>query len=75
MVKYLVLIYGDEQAWAVAPREWHEANTRAHEAFHAAAGKAIVSANELAPAAAAVSLRRVQPGHRRATARSSTRRR
>lgn len=60
--KYLVLIYGDEQAWAGAPQAWQEANTRAHEAFHAAAGAAIVSADELEPAAAAVSVRRGPAG-------------
>lgn len=62
MSKFLVLIYGDEQAWAAAPPAWHEANTRAHEAFHATAGAAIVSANELEPAATAVSVRRGPAG-------------
>ena len=62
MAKYLVLIYGDEQAWAAAPRAWHEANTRAHEAFHAVAGSAIVAANELEPTTTSVSVRRGPAG-------------
>lgn len=62
MAKYLVLIYGDERAWAESPRAWHESNARAHEAFHAVAGKAIVSAVELEPITAAVSLRRGPAG-------------
>ena len=62
MAKYLVLIYGDEAVWAESPPEWHESNSRAHQAFHAVAGKAIVSAIELEPAAAAVSLRRGPAG-------------
>ena len=62
MARYLVLIYGDERAWAAAPKAWHEANERAHGAFHRAAGAAIVSANELEPAARAVSIRRGPAG-------------
>jgi hypothetical protein len=67
MAKYLVLIYGDEQAWAEAPEAWHEANARAHGVFHAAAGSAIVSANELDPIARAVSVRRGPRGGPSAT--------
>jgi hypothetical protein len=62
MPKYLVLIYGNAQAWADAPTAWQEANERAHGAFHAAAGAAIVTANELEPASAAVSVRRGPAG-------------
>ena len=62
MAKYLVLIYGDERAWADAPETWHRENERRHQAFHAAAGGAIVSANELEPAARAVSIRRGSAG-------------
>ena len=58
MAKFLVLIYGDEARWREAPPSWHEANARAHGAFHATAGAAIVSANELQPSATAVSVRR-----------------
>ena len=62
MAKYLVLIYGSERAWAEAPASWHAANTRAHAAFHAVAGAAIVSANELEPVGTAVSVRRGPAG-------------
>ena len=47
MAKYLVLIYGDERAWAEAPAAWHEANALRHQAFHASAGSSILGANEL----------------------------
>ena len=67
MAKYLVLIYGNEQAWSAAPEAWHQANATAHGAFHAAAGSAIVSANELEPIAAAVSVRRGPAGRPSAT--------
>ncbi len=67
MAKYLVLIYGDERAWRAAPEAWHRANTAAHEAFHTAAGRAIISANELEPSASAISLRRGPAGRPSAT--------
>lgn len=57
MPKYLVLIYGDEQQWAAAPKAWHQSNAGRHQAFIAAAGAAILGANELEPAARAVSIR------------------
>jgi hypothetical protein len=62
MAKYLVLIYGDERAWADAPAAWHEANSLRHEAFHASAGPSILGANELEPAARAVSVRADKSG-------------
>jgi hypothetical protein len=67
MPKYLVLIYGDEGAWADAPESWHRANTERHETFHATAGPAIASANELEPATRAVSIRRDSTGRASAT--------
>jgi hypothetical protein len=67
MARYLVLIYGNERAWAEAPAAWHQANTERHEAFHASAGRAIVSANELESAASAVSIRRDASGRASAT--------
>ncbi len=67
MAKYLVLIYGNEQSWADAPETWHQANTKAHGVFHATAGSAIVSANELEPIATAVSVRRGPAGRPSAT--------
>ncbi len=39
MAKYLVLIYGDAQAWADAPEEWHSQNADKHAAFHAEVGR------------------------------------
>ena len=57
MAKYLVLIYGDEAVWEAAPPQWHEENGRAHGAFHAAAGAAVLGGGELAPSATATSLR------------------
>jgi hypothetical protein len=62
MAKYLVLIYGDERAWAEAPAAWHEANSLRHEAFHASAGSSILGANELEPVARAVSVRAGRAG-------------
>jgi hypothetical protein len=62
MAKYLVLIYGDERAWAEAPTEWHAANALRHQAFHASAGSSILGANELEPVARAVSLRAGKSG-------------
>jgi hypothetical protein len=57
MAKYLVLIYGNEEAWDALPPEWHEANGARHQALHASAGKAILGANELERSAKAVSVR------------------
>jgi hypothetical protein len=62
MAKYLVLIYGNEQAWAEAPAAWHEANSAVHGALHASAGAAILGANELEPTTRAVSVRRGASG-------------
>ncbi len=67
MAKFLVLIYGDERAWADAPASWHAANAKRHGTFHAIAGAAIVSANELEPSARAVSVRRGPAGRPSAT--------
>lgn len=57
MPKYLVLIYGNERIWADEPAAWHEANAARHQAFIAAAGPAILGANELEPTERAVSVR------------------
>jgi hypothetical protein len=62
MAKYLVLIYGNERAWADAPAAWHEANSLGHQAFHASAGPSILGANELEPVARAVSVRAGKSG-------------
>ena len=67
MPKYLVLIYGNEQTWASEPAAWHEANAARHQAFIAAAGSSIVGANELEPAARAVSVRADASGKASAT--------
>jgi len=57
MPKYLVLIYGNERTWADEPAAWHEANAARHQAFIAAAGPAILGANELESTDRAVSVR------------------
>ena len=67
MARFLVLIYGDEQVWADAPESWHRANEVQHGLFHAKAGAAIVGAQELEPAARAVSIRRGSGGRPSAT--------
>lgn len=67
MAKYLVLIYGDPTAWADAPPEWHQANARRHEAFHAQAGDAVVGGLEVEPVGAAISIRAGADGRAVAT--------
>jgi hypothetical protein len=57
MAKYLVLIYGDEQAWAAESPAERQAKERGHAAFAAAAGDAVLGGHELRPSAEAVSLR------------------
>ena len=62
MAKYLVLIYGNEQAWADLPPEWHEANAARHQALIASAGPAILGVNELESPSRAMSIRRDSSG-------------
>ena len=62
MSKYLVLIYGNEQAWADAPADWHAANAARHQSLIASAGSAILGVNELEPVARAVSVCRGPSG-------------
>lgn len=57
MAKYLVLIYGNERAWADLPPEWHAANADRHQALIAAAGPSIRSVSELEPTRNSVSIR------------------
>src|SRR3954452_10334079 len=57
MPKYLVLIYGNERAWADLPPEWHAANSARHQALIASAGASILRVSELEPPASAVSIR------------------
>ena len=57
MAKYLVLIYGNEQAWTDLPPEWHAANGDRHQALIASAGPSILGVNELEPPSHAVSIR------------------
>jgi hypothetical protein len=57
MAKFLVLIYGDEQAWLDASPEWEETNAAGHRAFHGYAGRAVTGGDELEGTASAVSLR------------------
>jgi hypothetical protein len=57
MAKYLVLIYGDEQKWAEATPQEIEDKHKAHSAFFAAAGAAVIGGHELEPTAMATTLR------------------
>jgi hypothetical protein len=57
MEKYLVLIWGDEQTWETAPPEWVEENSKAHEAFNAAAGTAVLGGGALEVSTMSVSIR------------------
>lgn len=68
MAKYLVLIYGNERTWADLPAEWHAANAARHQALIASAGRSILSVNELAPTAQAVSVRGDAAGNASVTA-------
>jgi hypothetical protein len=58
-MKYILLIYGDEQAWAGLSKEEMEAMYAGHQAYGEALTKAGVefSGSELKPAATATSLR------------------
>jgi hypothetical protein len=57
MAKYMILIFGDEQQWAaMSPQEQRQLD-EGHQAFHAAAGSAVLTGAELAPAPMATSLR------------------
>jgi hypothetical protein len=56
MAKYLVLIYGDEQKWADATPQEAEDKHKAHSAFFAAAGPAVLGGHELEPTAMATTL-------------------
>jgi hypothetical protein len=67
MPKYLVLIYGDEAAWAAASAEWQQANEEAHRQFNAAAGSAVLGGAELEPTAKAVTVRLNSGGRTQAT--------
>lgn len=68
MAKYLVLIYGNEQAWADLPAEWHAANAARHQALIASAGPAILGVNELESPSRAVSIRADASGNPSVTA-------
>jgi hypothetical protein len=57
MAKYLVLIYGDEQKWAESTPQENEDKSRAHAAFAAAAGAAVLGGHELEPTTMATTLR------------------
>jgi hypothetical protein len=62
MAKYLILIYGDEHAWAAASPPERQRIKQGHAAFQAAAGAAVLSGQELQPSATATSLRAGQAG-------------
>jgi hypothetical protein len=67
MAKYMVLIYGDAETWANASEQWERDNAEGHRRFNAAAGRAVLGGNELAPASSAVTVRARSGGRPRAT--------
>ena len=61
MPRFLVLIYGDELAWAAASQDWNIENGRRHRAFLDRAGAAVVAGGELVPSGGAVCIRGDDP--------------
>ncbi|MEV6103456.1 YciI family protein [Streptomyces sp. NPDC051940] len=57
MAKYLLLIYGDERAWAAMSAQELERLREGHRALVAAAGGAVLDTRELEPASVATTLR------------------
>lgn len=64
MAKYLLMIYGDQQAWDDAPPEELQRIHEGHQRFAAAAGTAVLGGQQLAPASSATSLRAPRNGSR-----------
>jgi hypothetical protein len=64
MAKYLLLIYGDQQAWAEMEPEERQRIEAGHRRFSAAAGAAVYGGHELAPPGTATSLRGPRNGDR-----------
>ncbi|QTE28514.1 YciI family protein [Pengzhenrongella sicca] len=62
MAKYLVLIYGDEQAWDGRTPDELSANHAGHRSFASAAGARIVGGEELEASSTATTLRRGSNG-------------
>jgi hypothetical protein len=58
MTKYLVLIYGDEQAWEARTPEERTANYAGHARFAATAGARVVGGEALESSSTATTLRR-----------------
>jgi hypothetical protein len=67
MATYLVLIYGDEQAWAAMTAEEQRKLAEGHRALVAAAGTAVLDTRELEPASGAITLRADTDGRVAAT--------
>ena len=57
MAKYLILIYGDEREWAAMSAPQRQQLAEGHRALAAAAGAAVLDAQELEPASVATTLR------------------
>jgi hypothetical protein len=57
MAKYLILIFGDERVWSNRSPQDQLRNDEGHRAFVAAAGTAILAAEELTDASVATTLR------------------
>jgi hypothetical protein len=62
MAKYLVLIYGDEQAWDARTPDEQSANHAGHGRFASTAGARIVGGEELERSSTATTLRRGSDG-------------
>ncbi|GAB3893479.1 YciI family protein [Kibdelosporangium lantanae] len=57
MAKYLLMIFGDEQAWGPMSEQEREDHEAAHAAFRAAAGDAVLGGHELMRSSTATTLR------------------
>ncbi len=57
MAQYLILIYGQEQAWNDWTPEQEEANGAGHRAFNAEAGDAVLGGKQLESVSQATSIR------------------
>lgn len=64
MAKYLLLIYGDKQAWADADAAERQRLDEGHQRFNAAAGARVLAGHELAQVTNATSLRTPRSGEK-----------
>jgi hypothetical protein len=67
MAKYMLLIWGDQDAWANADEAERERIEAGHRRFNAAAGPAVLLGHELAPATTATSVAATDAGRAEVT--------